>query len=80
MPTLTVDAATSTDTDLDLDLSRSSLWTIADTVTQLRLGETFIREAIKTGELPAYRLGAKIVRIVPSEAIEWATRTPWEPE
>lgn len=51
-------------------IDEAAIYTVAEAAKALGMGETFVRKRIKSGELPAKRLGSSI-RIKGSELAAW---------
>jgi excisionase family DNA binding protein len=59
------------------------LLSLRQAARESRVGERTLRRAVRTGELPAYQLGARTLRVDRAELQQWvrAKRVPtWRPE
>lgn len=49
----------------------AAIYTVAEAAKAIAMSETFIREQIKIGALPAHRLGKRVLKIKGSDLQQW---------
>lgn len=59
---------------VDVMADLEPLWTVAEVMTYLKRGRTWVYDQVAKGSMPHLRLGADGLRFVPSEVRAWALR------